>query len=236
MPPLISPPMRASGRRREVGIPLLLGAGAFALAFAQRPGLATADTKINLHVDPGRFLADVASMWTSTGQLGDVQSGQQTGYLFPMGPFFAARPRLRDPGLDRAAPVARSLLALAAWGWCGCSTRCSDARAASRTSSRGAVIAPQPVRRHLRQPHHGHAARVRGAAVAAARRAPRAARAAPMALAGGVRAAGHGLRRRDQRRRDGVDAARPGAAAVLRDRVHADRGGSRRAALCGARC
>ncbi len=59
------------------------------LAFAQRPGWATADTKINLHVDPGRFLSDVASMWTSTGQLGDVQTGQQAGYLFPMGPFFA---------------------------------------------------------------------------------------------------------------------------------------------------
>ena len=71
-------------------MPALLGAVAFLLAFAQRPGWATADTKINLHVDPGRFLADVASMWTSTGQLGDVQAGQQAGYLFPMGPFFAA--------------------------------------------------------------------------------------------------------------------------------------------------
>jgi hypothetical protein len=77
-------------RRREATVPLLLVAAAFALAFAQRPGLATADTKINLHVDPGRFLGDAASMWTSSGQLGDVQAGQQVGYLFPMGPFFAA--------------------------------------------------------------------------------------------------------------------------------------------------
>ena len=59
-------------RRRTVGVPLLLGLVAYALAFIQRPGLATADTKINLHVDPGRFLGDVASMWTSTGQLGGV--------------------------------------------------------------------------------------------------------------------------------------------------------------------
>jgi arabinofuranan 3-O-arabinosyltransferase len=79
-----------SQARRDARVPALLGAVAFALAFAQRPGWATADTKINLHVDPGRFLADVASMWTSTGQLGDVQTGQQAGYLFPMGPFFAA--------------------------------------------------------------------------------------------------------------------------------------------------
>ena len=79
-----------SKARRDARVPALLGAVAFLLAFAQRPGWATADTKINLHVDPGRFLADVASMWTSTGQLGDVQAGQQAGYLFPMGPFFAA--------------------------------------------------------------------------------------------------------------------------------------------------
>jgi arabinofuranan 3-O-arabinosyltransferase len=103
-------------RRREVAIPLLLGVGAFALAFAQRPGLATADTKINLHVDPGRFLADVASMWTSTGQLGDVQAGQQTGYLFPMGPFFALGQAigLSDWVVQRL--WLGSLLALAAWG------------------------------------------------------------------------------------------------------------------------
>jgi hypothetical protein len=95
---------------------MLLGAASFALAFAQRPGLATADTKINLHVDPGRFLADIASMWTSTGQLGDVQSGQQAGYLFPMGPFFAV-----GHGIGLADWVVQrlwlgALLALAAWG------------------------------------------------------------------------------------------------------------------------
>src|SRR5436305_14289052 len=78
-----------SKARRTVGVPVLLGLVAYGLAFAQRPGLATADTKINLHVDPGRFFSDVASMWTSTGQLGGVQTGQQAGYLFPMGPFFA---------------------------------------------------------------------------------------------------------------------------------------------------
>jgi arabinofuranan 3-O-arabinosyltransferase len=105
-----------SARRRDVAISLFLAAGSFALAFIQRPGLATADTKINLHVDPGRFLADVASMWTSTGQLGDVQSGQQAGYLFPMGPFFAL-----GHALGLSAWVVQRLwlgtvLALGAWG------------------------------------------------------------------------------------------------------------------------
>ena len=63
---------------------------AFALAFWQHPGWATADTTIDLHVDPVRFLSQVASVWTSTTDLGEVHSAQYSGYLWPMGPFFAA--------------------------------------------------------------------------------------------------------------------------------------------------
>jgi arabinofuranan 3-O-arabinosyltransferase len=102
--------------RREAVFPVLLSAGAFALAFAQRPGWASADTKINLHVAPGRFLADVASMWTSTGQLGDVQTGQYSGYLFPMGPFFAVGHALGLPDWIVQRLWLGTLLALAAWG------------------------------------------------------------------------------------------------------------------------
>lgn len=103
-------------RHREVRVPLLLGLGAFALAFAQRPGLSSADTKINLHVDPGHFLSDVASMWTSTGQLGDVQAGQQAGYLFPMGPFFAAGHALGLSDWVVQRLWLGALLTLVAWG------------------------------------------------------------------------------------------------------------------------
>jgi arabinofuranan 3-O-arabinosyltransferase len=103
-------------KTRELAVPVSLWVGSLALAFAQRPGLATSDTKINLHVDPGRFLGDVASMWTSTSQLGGVEAGQQTGYLFPMGPFFAVG---HDLGISDWV-VQRLwlgiLLALAAWG------------------------------------------------------------------------------------------------------------------------
>ncbi len=76
----------------------------------------SADTKIGLHLDPGGFLASVASTWSPTEDLGHVQGGQYSGYLFPMGPFFA---------LGRAAGLAPwlvhrlwlgALLALAAWG------------------------------------------------------------------------------------------------------------------------
>jgi arabinofuranan 3-O-arabinosyltransferase len=76
-------------RLRRRAIPLGLVAFAYALALWQRPGDATSDTKIDLHVDPGGFLRDVASVWTSTGSLGHLQGGQYGGYLWPMGPFFA---------------------------------------------------------------------------------------------------------------------------------------------------
>ena len=55
-------------------------------------------------------------MWTSTGQLGDVQSGQQAGYLFPMGPFFAVGHAFGIPDWIVQRLWLGSLLALAAWG------------------------------------------------------------------------------------------------------------------------
>ncbi|MGZ4259475.1 MAG: alpha-(1-_3)-arabinofuranosyltransferase domain-containing protein [Solirubrobacteraceae bacterium] len=81
---------RTSRIDRDRAITLGFVALAFALAFWQHPGWATADTKIDLHVDPVRFLSQVASVWTSTTDLGEVHSAQYSGYLWPMGPFFAA--------------------------------------------------------------------------------------------------------------------------------------------------
>ena len=75
--------------KRRGALTPALAALALLLALIQRPGTATTDTKIDLHVDPVRFLGQVASAWSSTGDLGHVQGGQYGGYLFPMGPFFA---------------------------------------------------------------------------------------------------------------------------------------------------
>jgi hypothetical protein len=97
-------------------LPLLFAGAAYAIAFAQRPGELVADTKIDLHTDPVRFLADAAAAWAPSGGLGQVQAGQYAGYLWPMGPFYA----LGD--LIGLAPwvVHRlwlgTLLAIAAWG------------------------------------------------------------------------------------------------------------------------
>jgi arabinofuranan 3-O-arabinosyltransferase len=88
----------------------------FALAFAQRPGRATSDTKIDLHVDPAAFLGQVASVWTHSIDLGAVHGAQYSGYLWPMGPVFAL---LHSVGLS--AWVAQRIwlgliFAISTWG------------------------------------------------------------------------------------------------------------------------
>jgi arabinofuranan 3-O-arabinosyltransferase len=64
-------------------------AASFALAFWQRPGWATSDTKIDLHVDPAAFLSELASVWSPSIDLGAIQGAQYSGYLWPTGPAFA---------------------------------------------------------------------------------------------------------------------------------------------------
>ncbi len=61
-----------------------------------RPGLADADTKTYLYLDPGEYLRQSLSMWDPTVGLGTV-THQQIGYLFPMGPFFLATHALGIP-------------------------------------------------------------------------------------------------------------------------------------------
>ena len=113
-----STPDAPSGTRRapHAAIPLGLALACFVIAFLQRPGLSTSDTKINLHVDPLAFLGQIASVWSRTGGLGHVQGGQYSGYLWPMGPFFALGQLLGLSGWLTERLWLGTLLALSAWG------------------------------------------------------------------------------------------------------------------------
>lgn len=117
-----------------------LSALAFCLALLQRPGLASSDTKIDLHIDPAGFLGDVASAWSSTGDLGHVQGGQYGGYLFPIGPFFALGHALGlGPWLVQRLWLGL-VLALAAWGMVRLMDELAGRRGVAHAVAGGLVI------------------------------------------------------------------------------------------------
>jgi arabinofuranan 3-O-arabinosyltransferase len=61
-----------------------------------KPGMVSADTKLYLYTDPGRFMGQVVSMWASWFAAGTV-THQYVGYLLPQGPFYAGMAALHVP-------------------------------------------------------------------------------------------------------------------------------------------
>jgi len=77
--------------RVATGCVLLTG-----LAFWQLPGRIVPDTKVDLVVAPGAWLARALHAWDPAGNFGQMQN-QAYGYLWPMGPFFLAGDLLGIP-------------------------------------------------------------------------------------------------------------------------------------------
>ena len=103
-------------RLAQRGLVPALALLSYALGLVQRPGEAFSDTRVELSLDPALFLSRVANVWSSTIDLGHVQSGQFVGYLFPMGPWFALGDELGMPTWLAQRLWLGTLLALAAWG------------------------------------------------------------------------------------------------------------------------
>ncbi|WCB94698.1 hypothetical protein DSM104299_03437 [Baekduia alba] len=102
--------------RSRRAIPLAVTVLAYVVALLQRPGELVADTKVNLYLDPTRFLGDVLSLWNPTTDLGHVWAGQYAGYAWPMAPWFALGDLVGVPTWIVHRLWLGTLLALAGWG------------------------------------------------------------------------------------------------------------------------
>jgi len=84
-------------------------------AFAQAPGKIVPETKLDITLDPIRYLGRALSAWDPSAGFGRIQN-QAVGYLFPMGPFFALGQALGVPPWITQRLWIATLLIAGYWG------------------------------------------------------------------------------------------------------------------------
>ncbi len=94
---------------------LAVSAGLALLCVLQQPGRIVHETKLDVALDPGRFLARTFSLWEPAADFGHVQN-QAVGYLFPMGPFYLLGHGLGLPVWLIQRLFMAALLIAAFWG------------------------------------------------------------------------------------------------------------------------
>lgn len=130
--------------QRRLLVPLSLTAIAVFVSFWQRPHMRYSDQRIELITAPGRFLSQVGDVWSSTIDLGHVQTSQFVGYLFPMGPFFALGDAVGIPvWLVQRCWIA-AILAIGAWGVARLVERLFPARTQSAPLIAGLIFISGP--------------------------------------------------------------------------------------------
>lgn len=84
--------------------------------FLQQWGKIIHDTRVDLAIDPARFMANSLHFWDPIADMGRVQN-QAAGYLIPMGPFFLIGHLLAIPTWIVQRTWIAILMCLALWGF-----------------------------------------------------------------------------------------------------------------------
>nr|MDT0667052.1 alpha-(1->3)-arabinofuranosyltransferase family protein [Micromonospora sp. DSM 115978] len=111
----------------------LLGvAGSYVLlCLLQSPGKLAADTKMDVALEPWRFLERATHLWNSSSDFGFLPN-QYAGYLFPMGPFFLTGKIFGVPPWITQRLWMALILTAGTWGL----VRLADAMGIGRPSTR----------------------------------------------------------------------------------------------------
>ncbi|WP_083418947.1 alpha-(1-_3)-arabinofuranosyltransferase family protein [Pseudofrankia sp. BMG5.36] len=105
-----------AGRDRTPRLPsLFVAVGFVVLCLFETPGQIVADTKMDVALDPLRFMERATHLWNSSADFGFLPN-QYAGYLFPMGPFFLLGHLLHVPPWITQRLWMALILTVACWG------------------------------------------------------------------------------------------------------------------------